>query len=81
MRIRVPVGSGGIPNEAHRLVATQAKRNSGNSIVPTFEAMFVRQFEATAVHNHWTPREKVAHIQVFVQGQATDILHSILATT
>jgi hypothetical protein len=38
--------------------------------------VFHRQFDAAAIHNDWTPREKAAHL---LQGQAADILHSVPA--
>jgi hypothetical protein len=41
--------------------------------------VFHRQFEAAAVHNDWTPREKAAHLLSVLQGQAADILHSVPA--
>jgi hypothetical protein len=45
---------------------------------PTFDGstswvVFHRQFEAAAIHNDWTPREKAAHLSV-LQGQAADLL-------
>jgi hypothetical protein len=40
-------------------------------------AVFYRQFEAAAIHNDWTPREKAAHILSVLQGQAADIQHSV----
>jgi hypothetical protein len=40
-------------------------------------AVFHRQFEAAAIHNDWTPREKTAHLLRVLQGQAADILHSV----
>jgi hypothetical protein len=40
-------------------------------------AVFHRQFEAAAIHNDWTPREKAAHLLSVLQGQAADILHSV----
>jgi hypothetical protein len=42
-------------------------------------AVFHRQFEAAAVHNDWTPREKVAHLLSVLQGQAVDILHRVVS--
>jgi hypothetical protein len=41
--------------------------------------VFHRQFEATAIHNDWTHREKAAHLLSVLQGQAADILHSVPA--
>jgi hypothetical protein len=39
--------------------------------------VFHRQFEAAAIHNDWTPREKAAHFLSVLQGQAADVLHSV----
>jgi uncharacterized protein YhaN len=41
--------------------------------------VFHRQFDAAAIHNDWTPREKAAHLLSVLQGQAADVLHSVLA--
>jgi hypothetical protein len=41
--------------------------------------VFHRQFEAAAIHNDWTTREKAAHLLSVLQGQAADVLHSVLA--
>jgi hypothetical protein len=41
--------------------------------------VFQRQFEAAAIHNDWTPREKAAHLLSVLQGQAADVLHSVPA--
>jgi hypothetical protein len=37
------------------------------------------QFEAAAIYNDWTPREKAAHLLSVLQGQAADVLHSVPA--
>jgi hypothetical protein len=37
------------------------------------------QFEASAIHNDWTPREKAAYLLGVLQGQTADILHSVPA--
>jgi hypothetical protein len=41
--------------------------------------VFHRQFEAAAIHNDWTPREKAAHLLSVLQGRAADVLHSVPA--
>lgn len=41
--------------------------------------VFHRQFETVAVKNNWTPNEKPAHLLGMLQGQAADILHTVLA--
>jgi hypothetical protein len=41
--------------------------------------VFHRQFEAAAIHNDWTQREKSAHLLSILQGQAADVLHSVPA--
>ncbi|KAJ4446044.1 hypothetical protein ANN_12730 [Periplaneta americana] len=40
-------------------------------------AIFHRQFEATAAHNGWTPAEKTTQLLTALQGQASEILHSV----
>ncbi|XP_069687229.1 TATA element modulatory factor-like [Periplaneta americana] len=40
-------------------------------------AIFRRQFEATAAHNGWTPAEKTTQLLTALQGQASEILHSV----
>jgi hypothetical protein len=42
-------------------------------------AVFRCQFDAAAIHNDWTPREKAAHLLSVLQGRAADILHSVPA--
>jgi uncharacterized membrane protein YccC len=42
----------------------------------TSRAVFHHQFEAAAIHNDWTPREKAAHLRL-LQGQAADILQCL----
>jgi len=81
VRIRGLVSGIEIPNETHGLGGDAGKAKIPKFDCSTFWVMIVRQFEAAAVHNHWTPREKFVHIQMFVQGQATDILHSVIAAT
>jgi hypothetical protein len=41
--------------------------------------VFHCQFEVTAIHNYWTPKEKAAHLLSVLQGKAADILHSVPA--
>jgi hypothetical protein len=41
--------------------------------------VFHCQFDAAAIHNDWTPREKAAHLLSVLQGQAADVLHSVPA--
>jgi hypothetical protein len=41
--------------------------------------VFHRQFDAAAIHNDWTPREKAAHLLSVLQSQAADILHRVPA--
>ena len=59
---------------------------ANNTIVkpPKFDgatswAVFHRQFENAGVQNNWTPNEKAAHLLSVLQGQAADILHTMLA--
>jgi hypothetical protein len=57
-----------------------ARANADKVKPPKFDgstswAVFHRQFEAAAIHNDWTPREKAARLLSVLQGQATDILH------
>ncbi|KAJ4425645.1 hypothetical protein ANN_27841 [Periplaneta americana] len=40
-------------------------------------AIFRRQFEAIAEHNGWTPAEKTTQLLAALQGQASEILHSV----
>ncbi|KAJ4438245.1 hypothetical protein ANN_14184 [Periplaneta americana] len=40
-------------------------------------AIFRCQFEATAAHNGWTPAEKTTQLLTALQGQASEILHSV----
>ncbi|XP_069693859.1 adventurous-gliding motility protein Z-like [Periplaneta americana] len=40
-------------------------------------AIFRRQFEATAAHNGWKPAEKTTQLLTALQGQASEILHSV----
>ncbi|XP_069705742.1 adventurous-gliding motility protein Z-like [Periplaneta americana] len=40
-------------------------------------AIFRRQFEATAAHNGWTPAEQTTQLLTALQGQASEILHSV----
>jgi hypothetical protein len=66
-----------------RAGAGNAGANADKVKPPKFEgstsrAVFHRQFEAAAIHNDWTPREKAAHLRL-LQGQAADILHSVPA--
>ncbi|XP_069683895.1 adventurous-gliding motility protein Z-like [Periplaneta americana] len=39
--------------------------------------IFRRQFEAIAEHNGWTPAEKTTQLLAALQGQASEILHSV----
>ena len=39
--------------------------------------IFRRQFEATAAHNGWTPEEKTTQLLTALQGQASEIFHSV----
>jgi archaellum component FlaC len=41
--------------------------------------VFQRQFDAVAIHNDWTPREKAAHLLTVLHGQAAHVLHSVPA--
>jgi hypothetical protein len=43
--------------------------------------VFQRQFDAAAIHNDWTPREKAAHVLSVLQDQAAHVLHSVPAVT
>jgi len=42
-------------------------------------AVFRRQFETAEVQNNWTQNEKSTHLFSVLQGQAADILHTVLA--
>jgi hypothetical protein len=44
-----------------------------------FWAVFHQQFEAMDNHNDWTSHKKAMHLLATLQGQAADILQSILA--
>jgi hypothetical protein len=70
----------------------QTRRAGGNSAGtnadkikhPKFDGstswvVFQRQFDAAAIHNDWTPREKAAHLLSVLQCQAAHILHSVPA--
>jgi hypothetical protein len=45
----------------------------------TSRVVFHRQFDAAAIHNDCTPREKDAHLLSVLQGLAADALHSVPA--
>jgi hypothetical protein len=69
----------------------QTRRADGSSVgtnadkvkPPKFDGstswVVFRQFDAAAIHNDWTPREKAAHLLSVLQGQAADVLHSVPA--
>ena len=42
-------------------------------------AVFHRQFEPVAVQSYWTSNEKSDKLLSVLQGQAADILHTVLA--
>jgi hypothetical protein len=42
-------------------------------------AVFHRQFEAAALQNNWTSKERAAHLLSVLQGKAADILHTVPA--
>jgi len=42
-------------------------------------AVFRRQFETAEVQNNWTQNEKSTHFFSVLQGQAADIIHTVLA--
>jgi gas vesicle protein len=61
-----------------------AGANAGKVKPPKFDGstswvVFHRQFDAAAIHNVWTPREKAANILSVLQHQAADVLHSVSA--
>jgi hypothetical protein len=65
-------------------VVANAGANTDKVKPPKFDGstswvMFHRQFEAAAIHDDWTPREKAAHLLSILQGQAADVLHSVPA--
>ena len=42
-------------------------------------AVFHQQFEAVAVQSYWTSNEKCDKLLSVLQGQAVDILHTVMA--
>jgi hypothetical protein len=40
-------------------------------------AVFRRQFETVAQHNHWSPQEKSAYLITTLKDRVTDVLHGI----
>jgi gas vesicle protein len=68
--------------QTRRAGAGNAGTNTDKVKPPKFDGstwwvVFQRQFEAAAVHNDWTPREKAAHLLSVLQGQAAHVLHSV----
>jgi chromosome segregation ATPase len=54
-----------------------AGANADKVKLPKFDGstswvVFHRQFDAAAIHNDWTPREKAAHLLSVLQGQGAD---------
>jgi hypothetical protein len=67
-----------------RAGAGSAGANADKVKPPEFDGstswvVFHRQFEAAAIHDDWTNREKAAHLLSVLQVQAADILHRVPA--
>jgi hypothetical protein len=63
-------------------VGDRTGNDAGRAEPPKFDgstswAMFRRQFETVADHNHWTPREKAMYLITALQGRACDVLHGV----
>jgi chromosome segregation ATPase len=73
-----------LEDRTRRTGGSSAGTNADKDKPPTFDGstswiVFQRQFDAAAIHNDWTPREKDAHILSVLQGQAAHVLHSVPA--
>jgi ribosomal protein L34E len=67
-----------------RAGSSSAGTNADKLKPPKFDGstswvVFQRQFDAAAIHNDWTPKEKAAHLMSVLQGQAAHVLHCISA--
>jgi gas vesicle protein len=70
--------------QTRRAGAGNAGTNADKVKPPKFDGstswvVFQRQFDAAAICNDWTPREKAAHLLSVLQGQAAYVLHSVPA--
>jgi hypothetical protein len=73
-----------LETRTRRAGGSSAGTNADKVKPPKFDGstswvVFRRQFDAAAIHNDWTPREKAGHLLSVLQGQAADVLHSVPA--